>query len=334
MKEILGELLNSSEPSIRFKAHVQLLSEDPDSKSILALREEIKSSLRVGSLLSERKADDRIPWHPYAKWDGAHWILAALADIGYPSGDKSLVPLREQVHKWLLSKEHVEYTEARPYRHSSSKSLIPQIKERPRIHASMEGNAIWYLHTLGLFDRRAEGLVDRLMEKQWPDGGWNCDGNPKAMKSSFMETILPLRALALHAKIKKDQKSREAAERAAEVFLKRRLYKREKTGNVINPTFTLLHYPCYWHYDILFALRVMAETGYLKDKRCEDALDLLEDKQLKNGGFPATGKYYKTGKTRGGRSLVQWGPVNPKKTNEFVTIDALTVLKAAGRWTP
>ena len=86
--------------------------------------------------------------------------------------------------------------------------------------------------------------------------------------------------------------------------------------------------------DVLHGLKIIAEAGFIKDARCEDALDLLETKQLKNGGFPAESKYYRVSKNRGGRSLVDWGPVSPKTMNEFVTIDALSVLKEAGRWKP
>jgi hypothetical protein len=30
-----------------------------------------------------------------------------------------------------------------------------------------------------------------------------------------------------------------------------------------------LHYPCYWRYDILFGLKVMAEAGFIRDGRCK-----------------------------------------------------------------
>ena len=42
--------------------------------------------------MSERDQAGRIPVHPYsAKWYGAHWVLVALAELGYPTGDLSLV---------------------------------------------------------------------------------------------------------------------------------------------------------------------------------------------------------------------------------------------------
>ncbi len=334
MDSVLDTLLSSNEPAVRLKAHVQLLSDDPRSSKIQKLREEIRASPRVHALLSERRKDGKIPVHPYGKWDGAHWVLAALAELGYPPNDQSLIPLRKQVNKWLLSSEHKEYTEARPYKHHPPAVLLNQIKERPRIHGSMEGNAVWSQLILDLFNSNTGKLVERLVSMQWPDGGWNCDGNPRALNSSFMETALPLRALSLHGRLKRSSSSRSASKRAAEVFLKRRMYKRAKTGSTINRDFVRLHYPLYWHYDVLHGLKIIAEAGFIKDARCEDALDLLQTKQLKTRGFPAESKYYRVSKNRGGRSLVDWGPVSPKTMNEFVTVDALTVLKAAGRWKP
>ncbi len=334
MDSVLDTLLSSNEPAVRLKAHVQLLSDDPRSSKIQKLREEVRASPRAQAFLSERRKNGQIPWHPYAKWDGAHWVLAALAELGYPPSDQSLIPLREQVNKWLLSSEHKEYTEARPYKHHPPAVLLNQIKERPRIHGSMEGNAVWSQLILDLFNSNTGKLVERLVSMQWPDGGWNCDGNPRALNSSFMETALPLRALSLHGRLKRSSSSKSASKRAAEVFLKRRMYKRAKTGSTIIRDFVKLHYPLYWHYDVLHGLKIIAEAGFIKDARCEDALDLLETKQLKNGGFPAESKYYRVSKNRGGRSLVDWGPVSPKTMNEFVTVDALTVLKEAGRWRP
>ena len=334
MTSVVETLLSSTEPAIRLKARIEILSEDPCSSRILKLREEVRASPRVKALLSERRKDRKISYHPYAKWDGAHWVLAALADLSYPENDKSLVPLKMQVNQWLLSTDHKEYTEARPYKHRPPAALLGQIKERPRIHGSMEGNAVWSQLTLNLFDSNTEKLVERLVSMQWPDGGWNCDGDPQAVNSSFMETALPLRALALHGRLKRSSSSKSAAKRAAEVFLKRKMYKRAKTGSVINRDFVRLHYSLYWHYDVLHGLKILAEAGFIDDARCEDALDLLETKQLKNGGFPAESKYYRVSKNRGGRSLVDWGPVGPKTMNEFVTVDALSVLKEAGRWKP
>jgi len=239
-------------------------------------------------------------------------------DWPYPQHDKSLLPLREQELQWLLSKEH--------------ERKIRNINGRIRRCASQESNALYALLALGLADSRAAQLAYRLMQWQWPDGGWNCDKNPKAAKSSFHESWIPVRALSLYAESSGSKEASNAVKRAAEIFLKRRLFKRLKDGNVMNEEFALLHYPCYWHYDILAGLKVLAEAGFIHDRRCKPALDLLQSKRLPDGGFPTEGRFYRTIRPGpAGYSLVNWGGVSKRKMNEWVTVDALYVLKAGGR---
>ncbi|MBK7255094.1 MAG: hypothetical protein IPI04_14600 [Ignavibacteria bacterium] len=88
--------------------------------------------------------------------------------------------------------------------------------------------------------------------------------------------MIPLRGLAKYLKFNKHKKSCGSLNRASELFLQRKLFKKLSSGNIINPEFIKLHYPCYWQYDILFALKVMDEAGFIKDSRCNEALDLLE----------------------------------------------------------
>jgi hypothetical protein len=317
--EIVTALLGSKEPSVRLKILANVLGEKPTSNEVQKLQKAIRSSKRAKALLSGMKKDGRTFYHPYSKWVGPHWVLADLADMGYPPGDRKLLPLRELVYEWLLGAKH--------------EKKIKAIDGRVRRCASQEGNALFYCLKLGLADSRTDELADRLIGWQWPDGGWNCDKNPKAMKSSFMESLLPLRGLSLYAKLTGSRRARQAARRAAEIFLKRALYKRQSDGNAISEDFTRLHYPCYWHYDILFGLKVMAEAGLIRDKRCNDALDVLESKRLPDGGFPAEHKYYRATPAAGSqRSAVDWGGKSKRRTNEFVTADALHVLKTAGRF--
>ncbi len=323
---IIDMLVKSHHPAVQYKLRTNVLGEDADSQKMIKLRSKIQSSELVRQFLSERARDGRIPYHPYAKWYGPHWVLTQLADLYYPPSDGSLLPLRDQEYGWLFSDSHLKTA---PF---TGTAFSP---DRPRIHASMEGNGVFSLLRLGLNDEKTDQLANRLLETQWPDGGWNCDRRPppaNPVVSSFHETITPLRALALHAKLTKSSRSREGAKRAAEIFLKRRMYRRQSDGRIMEFVFTKLHYPPYWHYDILMGLKVMAEAGFVRDKRCQDALQLLESKRLKDGGFPAEAKYYHTSmKSRAGLSLVDWGGVSSNRSNEFVTLDALQILNAAGR---
>jgi hypothetical protein len=311
---VIESLLASDEPSIRWRARNDVLRQPFDAD----LSEEVRSSARVRSLLSERQPDGTIPAHPYAKWRGAHWVLAVLAELGYPRGDTSLTPLREQVLSWLLSEAY-------------AKRWIRKSHGLCRMHASQDANAIWYLLRLGLEDERVERLVERLLDAQWPDGGWNCDPRESAHISSFEETLIPLRALSLFAQRMGSKAARAAVDNAVEVFLSRRLHRRRSDGHAIAERFLLLAFPRYWHYDFLFGLKVVVEAGFVTDPRCRDALDLLETKRLADGGFPAETRYYRSPGAASNASLVSWGGTSRRRSNPWVTTDALAVLAAANQ---
>ncbi|HBZ87630.1 MAG: hypothetical protein A2509_00895 [Candidatus Edwardsbacteria bacterium RIFOXYD12_FULL_50_11] len=270
------------------------------------------------ALLAEQQADGTIPHHPYHKWRGANWVLLQLAELGYPPGGRELIPLRNQVYEWLLSERHLK--------------SVKTIADKPRRCGSQEGNAIFSTLTLGISDQRVEQLISNLVKWQWPDGGWNCDKKPSAHTSSFHETLPPFRALALHARITACKTSRRAAEKAAELFLSRKLFLRKKDDTVMDPGFTRLAYPAYWHYNILAGLKAMAEAGLINDPRCRPALDLLESKRLPDGGWPAEVKFYRfSEETANGTTPVNWGGTSRIKSNPYVTADALFVLRSAGR---
>jgi len=316
----LQALAQSQEPAIRFLTATRLQDLAPSSRKAQRLQRAIPDSPSVRSMLALRDAQGCLPYHAYQKWLGAHWTLAVLADLGYPAGDEQLIPLYNQVMAWLFSDEHRALFKKRT------------LAGRVRMHPSQEGNAIYYALMLGLDDERVDQLVERILGWRWPDGGWNCSMKPEAHISSFMETLIPLRGLALYGKRRNHAPAQAAAREAAEIFLKRQLFKRQRTGSTMNPDFVALHFPCYWHYDILFGLKVMAEADLLEDARCDAALDLLASKRLPAGGFPAEKKYYQVGKsTIRSRSAVDWGGTHKKKMNVWVTLEALAVLKRAGR---
>ena len=326
-QSIVEGLLASAEPAIRWKVRARVLCEPAGSPSMAALREEVRGCAVGRRLLSPFDAGRRLP--TYAKWQGAHWVLATLADLGYPPGDEALHPLREQVlDTWLAEPYHRDVevaTKAGVYRVDG----VPVMRGRHRAHASQQGNALWSLVTLGLADARCDGLADLLLHWQWPDGGWNCDRDPAADTSSFFETLLPMRGLWAHG----TDRARTAARAAAEVFLERRLAYRRSTGALIRTEFAKLHYPLYWHYDVLAGLKAIADLDLLGDPRCADALDLLESMRLPDG-WPAHARYYRASADVAlGHDWVDWGGTSTRRSNPWVTADALAVLRAAGRLT-
>lgn len=311
-------------PVVAWRARRLLAGEAEDSSGMRKLRRTIGSSEMAQRLL---KGLGRERFNPYRKWQGPHWTLYSLAEIGYPPRDERLLPLRERVLDWMFAPAFLK---------APSTVVYSDQPRRPRRCASMEGNTIWAQLRLGIVDEeRVPLLVERLLAMQWPDGGWNCDKRPAARTSSVQETLLPLRGLAAWGKARGDARARKAAKRSAEFLLERRLLWRRRDGALIRPAWggpvDAVHYPIRF-YDVLSALLVMTELGLIRDRRCSDALDLLEQKRLPDGTFPVEWTNVKKADVIASRgTYADWGPLSKRKGNPLVTVDALWVLMEAGR---
>lgn len=301
---LIDTLLASDEPSIRWKVRVKVLGEKPSR----TLAKEIRESPRARALIDGVTAAQP---RNYYKWQGAHWVVQSLADLGYPAGDPEVVAIVDEVMRAWLAPAHL--------------AAVPLVAGKYRRCGSQQGGALLAGVRLGGSARLQEQLAGHLVGWQWPDGGWNCDKSPKASSSSAHETHLPMRALYAYGRT-------EAAKQAAGVFLERRVLFRRTDGTVIRPIWAKLHYPSYWHYDLLCGLKALAEVGEVTDPRCADALDLLESKRLPDGGWAAEARYHRGASNTPTTSYdyVNWGGVG-KRSNPWITADALTVLAAAGR---
>ena len=121
--------------------------------------------------------------------------------------------------------------------------------------------------------------------------------------------------------------ARRAIDRAAELFLRHRLFRSEKTGKIINNEWLRLHYPVYWHYDILQALVILARAGKVRDPRCGEALDIIQSKRGAEGCWRAEGFYWRLS----GISNVDVADWGRRGANEMISLNVLRVLRAAGR---
>ena len=319
-------LLQSSDPSVRYFTQTELLDASPRSREVVAVRKEIPNSARVRALLTAPGKGKRTPGrmfathpggfgvHPYKKWDGAHWRLVSLVELGIPASDPRARLSADQVLTWLTSDEH--------------RANIKKINGRTRRCGSQEGNALAVCSRLGLTDDpRVQYLARSLVAWQWHDGGWNCDKNPQAEHSSFYESLAPLWGLDEYHRATGDQDALAAVNRTAEFFLRHRLFRSEKNGEVIDKEWLKLHYPLYYHYDILQALVILSRADKVRDPRCNEALDIIERKQRPDGTWRAEGFYWKPSGASNAE-VVDWGR---RGANEMITLNALRVLKAAGR---
>jgi hypothetical protein len=97
-----------------------------------------------------------------------------------------------------------------------------------------------------------------------------------------------------------------------------------------------LHYPLYWHCDILQELTILSRAGKLDDPRTREALDIVEKKRGPDGLWHADDYYWsirrtplpKTKVNVSNVETVDWGRKGP---NKMITLNSLRILKASGR---
>jgi hypothetical protein len=127
------------------------------------------------------------------------------------------------------------------------------------------------------------GIVARLVGEQLADGGWNCATELGSVRSSFHSTICVLEGLLAHGPT---PESVAARARGEEYLLRRHLFRRLSTGEVVDATWLEFAFPCWWHYDVLRALDYFRASGADPDPRIAEAVDLLRAKQLPDGRWP------------------------------------------------
>lgn len=307
-------LLRSTDPSVRYLALTEVLGKAERSAELRALRKEIPEGPRVRALLSGQRTDGGFGVHWYKKWAGATWRLVSAVELGVPTDSK--VARRAANHVLL----ELPWSRSEPH----------EVRERFRLHASVIGNPLGVCARLGMAeDPRVRRLAHSLVRWQWPDGGWNCDSSEDARHSSFYESLAALWGLNEYLRASNDDTVRTAVDRAAELFLRHRLFRSCHGDAVIDPRWTQLHYPVYWHYDILQALRVLGRAGKLGDPRTKEALDLIESKRDPGGTWRAEGRFWRLGPANlANTEVVDWGCSGP---NEMITLNALRVLVQSGR---
>jgi hypothetical protein len=303
-------LLASDEPAIRGMARRDLLGEANPADL-----DRVTDGPLVRALLAGQRPDGGFGVHPYRKWTGAHWRLVSLVELEVPAGEPRAMAALDTVLDWLTA----------PHYRGSRRRTDGMILS----DASMEGNALAVACRLGAAsDPRARQLAESLMAWQWPDGGWNCDPRATGRRSSFHESHVPMWALFEYARASGDDAARRASDRTAELFLSHRIFRRRATGEPIHPSWTVLHYPPYWHYDVLQAVHLLARMGRGRDERAADALDLLEKRRLPDGRWRAGAYWWQPPGSPRAPEAVDWGRGQP---NEMLTLNALRILRACGR---
>ncbi|MFO7546899.1 MAG: hypothetical protein R6W77_15500 [Trueperaceae bacterium] len=148
------------------------------------------------------------------------------------------------------------------------------------------------------FGQDVDTLVDRLLEEQLPDGGWNCEAPRGSTRSSFNTTICVLEGLLAYERADGARPDVTAARRRGEAYLlDRRLFRRKSTGEAIaedrkgGTDWMRFAFPTWWHYDVLRGLEYLRDAAVAPDERVTEAVRLVASKRDADGRWPLDVQY-------------------------------------------
>lgn len=269
------EWLLDSDPAIRWQVLRDLLGAPADQ--VATERARVAAESAGARLLALQGADGR--------WGGAAWnrgwtstmhVLMLLRDLGL---DPASAPARRAVDR---VRDHVTW------------QGDPAYDGNPFFAGEVEPCINGQVAAVGAyFGQDVQGLVDRLLAEQLPDGGWNCEAANGATRSSFNTTICVLDALLAHEQAGGARPAvTEARLRGQEYLLERRLFRRRSTGEVIardrkgGAVWTGFAFPPWWHYDVLRGLEYLRHAGVVPDERVAEAVAMVVAKRDGNGRWP------------------------------------------------
>lgn len=160
----------------------------------------------------------------------------------------------------------------------------------------INGMFLNYASFFGIPETELNSVVDYLLDTRLADGGFNCDVNRDkgAVHSSMHTTLSVLEGFEEFLKAGYTYKTpeiRQAKAAAQEFLLEHRLFKSDKTNEIIDKKWTMLSYPPRWKYDILRALVYFADAGAAYDPRMADAMEVLLKRRDKHGFWPVQAKH-------------------------------------------
>jgi hypothetical protein len=165
-----------------------------------------------------------------------------------------------------------------------------------------------------------------------PGGGWNCSKKPATKGPTIVHTAFGLRGLATYRSRRPSDELSQGIDAAAEILLERAVYLKRSNGQPLRAVYTKLSYPYPRLYDFMVGLHILTRAGYVTDPRCANALDLLESKLIPGEGWTMEGKLFNHAPGQDGFTHAPWNEGRLGRANLLLTIDALEILQASGRW--
>jgi len=209
------------------------------------------------------------------KWISTHYTLLDLKNLAINPGCSAITETINMVLKETKAADG---------------GILP-IGEMKKSDMCINGMVLNYSSYFGADEEDLISIVDNILSQQLPDGGFNCMLNRSgAVHSSLHTTLSVLEGICEYKYNNYTYRLNEllkAKSESEEFILQHRLYKSDKTGQIIDKRFLNLTYPCRWRYDILRALDYFQYAKVPYDSRMQDAIDVILKKRKKDGTWNA-----------------------------------------------
>jgi hypothetical protein len=205
------------------------------------------------------------------KWTSSHYTLLDLKNLAISSQNKA-------------TKETLQLIFQNEKGPDGGILPIGTIKKSDVCINGMVLNYASYFHTN---EESLKSVVDFLLSQQMNDGGFNCQSNRKgAVHSSLHSTLSVLEGIHEYKKNGYGYRLKElekAASDSHEFILIHKLFRSDRTGEIINPNFLKFYYPSRWYYDILKAMDYFQNATIKYDERMTEALEIIHNKRNADG---------------------------------------------------
>ena len=218
------------------------------------------------------------------KWISTTYTMLTLRDLGLPAEN----PHAKKACRILLD---------RGLRSDGGISYGTWADWTDRGETCVTGMVLSILSYFHFDAARLHPVAEHLLEQQMPDGGWNCRRPQGATHSSVHTTISVLEGLRhyeLHCG-HSNRKIPKAQQRGREFLLMHRLFRSDRTGEIIKSEFLRFVFPPRWHYDILRALDYFQSANAPRDSRMAEAIVIVRERQRSDGKWLLQHRY--SGKT-------------------------------------
>ncbi|ELR69507.1 hypothetical protein C900_05039 [Fulvivirga imtechensis AK7] len=298
------EWLLKGDVSIQYQTYRDLLNEERKE-----LKERIAHEGWGKQFLSCRGSNGHWGQSFYQpKWTSTHYTLLDLKNLCIAN----CKPIRQTI-KMILNEEKGADGGINPSRTIGNSDVC------------INGMALNYCCYFGADEADLQSIVDFVLSQWMADGGFNCRSNRSGARHSSLHTTLSVLEgiweYEQNGYTYRLQDLRHAAKVSKEFILLHKLYKSDKTGEIIDKKMLAITYPPRWRYDILRALDYFQMAGEPYDKRMQDAIEVIVSKRNEDGTWNQQARH---------PGQVHFQMETAGKSSRWNTLRALKVLRHFG----